>query len=230
MFRNRLIASTGFIFVVALGLAGRPASAAPVLDGVLSPGEWGSPIWSVQPYVNGTDATGGVQDVKLYWQFDATKVYGAVVGDPTQPSAFTPANIYLYSSTANTNLNTNTPGTYGDNDDVLIEGNQQWGFGHPSAPFLTNAQTLVLSGNVYSAAGVSLSYNASTLTEEFSIDRSILGNYDSFRFGGQLYAYEFNTGSGDRQPGAIAAVPEPSGLGLLGVVGLGLLRRRRRPA
>jgi hypothetical protein len=42
-----------------------------------------------------------------------------------------------------------------------------------------------------------------------------------------LFAYEFHTG-GDVVEGAIAAVPEPSSLGLVGLAGLALLARRSR--
>src|SRR5262249_54211452 len=95
-----------------------------------------------------------------------------------------------------------------------------WGYATPSG----------IAGGIhyaYSPATVNYIYNGSD-TVEFSIARSILGDYDSFRFGGQLFGYEFHTG-GDRVPGAVVAVPETASLGLLarGAAGLFVARRRR---
>src|SRR6185437_9446054 len=129
------------------------------------------------------------------------------------------ANIYVYSSGPSTDLGTSTPGTYGDGNDVLIEGTNQWGYGQPTG-FIAGSQTSLNSSTNAgvtsgSSGGVSVAYNAATLTEEFSISKALLGNYDVLRFGGQLFAYEFDTGSADRVPGALVpesatATPEPT--------------------
>src|ERR1019366_2522782 len=98
--------------------------AGPVLDGVVSPGEYDF-ITTLSPYVNGVDASGGVQNVGLYWTTDSSFVYGAVVGDLSQP--FAPfANVYVYSSSASTDTGTSLPGVYGDGNDVIIEGTSDW--------------------------------------------------------------------------------------------------------
>jgi hypothetical protein len=204
--------------VLALGLLAATFSLqASTLDGTVSAGEY-TYITTLSPWVNGSSALGGTQNVQLYWATDATNVYGAVVGDLSQNYAPF-ANIYVYSSGPSTDLGTSTPGTYGDGDDVLIEGTNQWGYANPSG-FIPGTQTSlgsttnagVTSG---SSGGVSVAYNAATLTEEFSISKALLGNYDVLRFGGQLFAYEFDTGSTDRVPGALVpesltATPEPT--------------------
>lgn len=190
---------------------------ASTLDAVISPGEYNY-VTTLSPWVNGSNPSGGTQNVKLYWQTDANNVYGAVVGDLTQN--FEPfANIYIYSSGASTDLGTHAAGVYGDGNDILIEGTNQWGYGQPTG-FIPGTQVSLgssTSGAVTSGSsgGVSVAYDAATLTEEFSISKSLLGNYDVLRFGGQLFAYEFNTGSTDRVPGAlvpesVAATPEPA--------------------
>ena len=191
--------------------------AGPILDGAVSAGEY-SFVTTLHPYVDGTDASGGVQNVSLYWTTDANYVYGAVVGDLSQPFQNF-ANIYVYSSGASTAVGTGTPGTYGDGNDVIIETTTDWGFANPSGIIPATRQIFTPStvGSVTTASlgGVSVAYNSATLTDEFQISKSLLGNYDVLRFGGQLFAYEFNTGSGDRVPGALvaesaAATPEPS--------------------
>jgi hypothetical protein len=226
--RKNLVVFNSFAILVAIGLSTVSASATPTIDGVISPGEWGAPVGELAPWVNGNDATSGTQDVKLYWSVDATNVYGAVVGntsDPSEPFA----NVYLYSSTASTNLTTNTPGTYGDGDDILMESANDWGFGGPSGFIAPPTNfTEVGATDVYTSGGITVAFNPSTLTEEFSIPRSLVGNYDQLRFGGQLWTYEFDTGSTDRVPGVLVALPEPSSLALVAFGGVALLKRRRR--
>ena len=190
-------------------------SAGTILDGIISPGEY-TYITTLKPYVNGSNASGGVQNVALYWTTDANFVYGAVIGDLNQPfAAF--ANIYVYSSGASHQTGTGNPGVYGDGNDVLIEGTTNWGFVDPSGMIAGTRHffTPTTTGGLTSAslAGVSFAYAPSTLTEEFQIDKSLLGSYDVLRFGGQLFAFEFNTGSSNRVPGALVeetSAPEPS--------------------
>jgi hypothetical protein len=205
-------------FLLTLGLLAATFSLqATTLDGDISSGEY-TYITTLSPWVNGADASGGTQNVKLYWATDANNVYGAVVGDLTQN--FEPfANIYVYSSGASTDLGTTAPGVYGDGNDILIEGTSQWGYGQPTG-FIPGTQTSLNSSTAAgvtsgSSGGVSVAYNAATLTEEFSISKALLGNYDVLRFGGQLFSYEFDTGSDDRVPGALVpeslvASPEPT--------------------
>jgi hypothetical protein len=205
-------------FLLTLGLLAATFSLqASTLDGTVSSGEY-TYITTLSPWVNGTNAIGGTQNVKLYWSTDANNVYGAVVGDLSQNSEPF-ANIYVYSSGPSTDLGTNTSGVYGDGNDILIEGTNQWGYAQPTG-FIPGTQTSLNSstaGGVTSGAsgGVAVAYSASTLTEEFSISKSLLGNYDVLRFGGQLFSYEFDTGSDDRVPGALVpeslvASPEPT--------------------
>jgi hypothetical protein len=204
--------------LLALGLLAATFSLqASTLDGTVSAGEY-TYITTLSPWVNGSNASGGTQNVKLYWSTDATNVYGAVVGDLSQ-SAEPFANIYVYSSDTSTDLDTNAPGVYGDGNDILIEGTNQWGYGQPTG-FIPGTETSLGSstaGGVTtgSSGGVSVAYNATALTEEFSISKTLLGNNNVLRFGGQLFAYEFDRGSGDRVPGALVpeslgATPEPT--------------------
>ena len=200
--------------------AGTTAFAAPVVDGTISPSDgYGAPVAT---YVD-QNGDGGPNTVSTYFTYDANYVYGAVHLDSGTPSPFAAngaANIYVYSSGANTDLDTGAPGVYGDGNDIIAEGDNGYGYADPSG----------ITGGVhyaYSPSTVNFVYNG-TDTVEFSIARSILGNYDSFRFGGQLFSYDFHTGSEDAEPGAIVYVPEPASLGLLGVGGLTMLRRRRR--
>jgi hypothetical protein len=212
--------SLSLTFALAMLATGSPLLAGPITDGVVNPGEYNY-ITTLSPYVNGTDGSGGVQNVSLYWATDSSYVYGAVVGDLSQPSAEPPfANVYVYSSGASTNLNTSAPGVYGDGDDILIESANDWGFGGPSGfnPGTEQLFTQSTSGGVTTGAsdGITVAFDAATLTEEFAIPKALLGNYDVLRFGGQLFAYEFDTGSSDRVPGALVAetfpapTPEPS--------------------
>ncbi len=218
----------------SLGLLLMTAAAASagtvVVDGTFSPGEWGAPVAHLTPYVDGVGLP--QQSVDLYWWTDAQRVYGAVVGDPALPYAFPTANVYVYSSGASLRPD-GTAGTYGDGDDVIIESGDKWHFSL-NGPILwagpDHLLPMVISGTVHSGSDglVSLAFDTSTLVTEFSIDRSLLGDYDQYRFGGQLYAYEFNTGSSDRQPGAMVdSTPEPSAMVLMGI-GVGLIAAVRR--
>jgi hypothetical protein len=218
-------------------LAATVAFAGPLVDGVFTIGEWGAPVLHVNPYLSGT--SGPQQSINLYWDnTDPQRLFGAVVGDPSLPIAFFPANIYVYSS--GTSLRPNgTPGVYGDGDDLIIGGTEllvtlngpPWGMS--LGALIMQAVNGDVNHKVGGDAGgiVTLGWNRNTLVTEFSIDRAFLGDYDQFRFGGQLYAYEFNRGGGDREPGAmVAATPEPGTL--LSLVGggalLAILRARRR--
>jgi hypothetical protein len=209
------------------------ALAGPVsIDGVFTPGEWGDPVAHLTPYVDGLGLPR--QSVDLYWWTDAQRVYGAVVGDPSLPYAFTAPNVYVYSSGTSMRPD-GTFGTYGDGDDVIIESGNKWHFSLNGPIFWAGPDHLlpmIVTGTIHSGSDglVSLAYDTSTLVTEFSIDRSLLGDYDKYRFGGQLYAYEFNTGSGDRQAGAMVdSTPEPATMFLIGggLIAAALVRRVR---
>lgn len=167
------------------------------VDGVIDSG-YGAPVKVyTDQYVNGTDASGGVNTVSTYFTYDDNFVYAAAHLD-SGTAAFAGANFYIYSGSANNLYGTGTPGTYGDGNDILAEGQSTWGYGQPTPPYKVGSFA-------YDPATVNYVYNAATQTAEISIARSLLGNYDSFRFGGQLFAYEFHTG-GDRVDGAIVSV------------------------
>uniref|UniRef100_Q01PF6 Ice-binding protein C-terminal domain-containing protein n=1 Tax=Solibacter usitatus (strain Ellin6076) TaxID=234267 RepID=Q01PF6_SOLUE len=214
-----------FLLTAAAASAGTVA-----IDGVFNPAEWGAPVAHLTPYVDGIGLP--QQSVDLYWWTDAQRVYGAVVGDAALPYAFPTANVYVYSS--GTSLRPDgTAGTYGDGDDVIIESGDKWHFSL-NGPIVwagpDHLLPMAIAGTIHSGSDglVSLAFDTSTLVTEFSIDRSLLGDYDKYRFGGQLYAYEFNTGSGDRQPGVLAdSTPEPSAMVLMGI-GVGLIAMARR--
>jgi hypothetical protein len=212
--------ATVFASILTAGSSAALAGTA-TLDGTITAGDgYGAPVKTyVDQYVNGNDATSGLNTVSSYFTFDASKVYGAIHFDSGAGSPFPGSNVYFYSSTANTNNVTGLPGTYGDGNDIIAEGANGWGYADPSG----------ITGGIhfpYSPATVDYTFNG-TDTVEFSIARSLLGDYNSFRYGGQLFAYEFHTGSGDRQPGALVAVPEPTTLAAIGGAA-SLLRRRRR--
>jgi len=207
--------------IAAVALTAAAADAAPITDGTLDIADgYGAPVKVyTDNWIDGASAAGGTNQVSTYFSYDATKVYGAIHLD-SGTAAFGGANVYFYSGSANTNLDTNLPGTYGDGNDVIAEGANGWGFSLSAAPWKTPSVA-------YSPSTVNYVFNG-TDTVEFSIDRSLLGNYDSYRYGGQLFAYEFHTG-GDRVDGAIVAVPEPTGVALIGLgAGALLLRRRSR--
>lgn len=194
-------------------------AATATVDGVLNVSDgYGAPVKVYNDnWIDGVSAAGGTNVVSTYFTFDANYVYGAVTLD-SGAAAFPGANIYFYSGSANTNTITNTPGTYGNGDDVIAEGANGWGFTLNASPWTTGPTP-------YNPATVNYVYNGSN-TVEFSINRALLGSYDSFRYGGQLFAYEFHTG-GDRIDGAIVAVPEPTTLAAIaGASMLGLRRRR----
>lgn len=208
------------LFAAALVAATAAVSnAAPVIDGTLNVADgYGAPVKVYAANHLDGSQTGETNVVSTYFAFDASKVYGAIHLDSGN-KAFEGANVYFYSSGLNTNNQTGLPGVYGDGNDVLAEGANGWGFALPVPPYK-------LGNNSYSPSTVNYVYNGSD-TVEFSIDRGILGDYDSFRYGGQLFAYEFHTG-GDVVDGAIVAVPEPTTLAALGAASfLGLGRRRR---
>jgi hypothetical protein len=198
------------------------ASAAPVIDGTLDAADgYGAPVKTyADNYINGSDASGGTNVVSTYFAFDDSKVYGAVKLD-SGAAAFPGANIYVYSSSPNTNKVTGQPGVYGSGDDFILEGANGWREALGAAPWGNASQP-------YNASTIQYLFNGSD-TVEFSIARSMLGDYDSFRYGGQLFAYEFHTG-GDRVDGAIVAVPEPATLAAIAGGALLLLGRRRRRA
>jgi MYXO-CTERM domain-containing protein len=201
------------LIAATLAAAAASAQAVPTINGSIDVADgYGAPVKTyVDQYVNGSDASSGLNTVSTYFTFDATKVYGAIHFDSGAASPFPGSNVYMYSSTANTSLSTGLPGTYGDLNDIIAEGANGWGYASPSG---------IIGGIHYSYSPATVDYISNgTDTVEFSIARSLLGDYDSFRYGGQLFAYEFHTGSGDRQPGALLAA-----LGLASVFGL---RRRR---
>jgi hypothetical protein len=197
------------------------AQAAPVLDGSLDAADgYGAAVKTyTDNYVNGSDATGGTNVVSTYFTFDSSYVYGAVKLE-SGPAAFLGANIYVYSSTQSTNQDSNTPGVYGDGNDVILAGSSGYQFTVNGPPWATAITS-------YSPGTATYVFNG-TDTIEFSINRSLLGNYDQFRFGGQLFAYEFHTG-GDRVDGPlVSVVPEPTAVAVASLAAAGLLLRRRR--
>jgi hypothetical protein len=221
------------LFLSFVAVAG-VASAGPVMDGILTPDEYGAgPIKHFSPFVNGANPTGGVQSVDVYWWIDAWNVYGAVVGDPSSPH-LPQANIYVYSTNSSRDLAGN-PGAYGDGDDVIIEGLNRWSLSLNDAPWATTPQTFAVTPlgggrQLGEAGGIVVAFNPATLVQEFLIPRSIVGDYSVYRYGGQLYAYEFNTGTASREPGALApGIPEPGTWLLLmsGVVAVMVSRRLR---
>jgi hypothetical protein len=223
-------------FMACLLMTAAVATADVTVDGKFTAGEWGAPVKHVSPYLNGV--SGVQQSVDLYWWTDANRVYGAIVGDPTLPSAFPTANVYVYSSGLSTRPD-HTTGTYGDGDDVIIESGSVWHFSLNGPPWAgpSHPLTLATTGSITVGTdpSVTLAYDTANLVTEFSIDRSLLGTYDQFRYGGQLYAYEFNTG-GDREegpmvPSSVAPVPEPATVVLFGTLlagAFGLTRARRK--
>lgn len=231
-----------FSLILVLCATAGFASADPILDGMVTAGEYAYQYGPFMPYINGTD--GATQNIMLYYTPGGQYAYGAVVADPSKPTAFPGANIYLYSSTPSIDSHGN-PGVYGDGNDVLIEGANDFGFASPNPPYILNPQSLnpMTNGNLItgsSANGIQVVINTSTDVEEFRIPVSLLadpfgGQYNQYRLGGQFFAYEFMTGSGDRIPGplvpGVAAAPEPASIGLFGTALLlfGLRQYRRRP-
>ena len=206
--------------IVALASVASLASAAPVIDGTLTGADgYGVPVKvyaGTDNYVNGNDASGGTNVVSQYFTFDDNYVYGAIHLDSGPSSGF--ANVYFYSGSANTNTATGMPGSYGDGNDIIAEGTNGWGFATAAGGITPEVP--------YNAATVNYVTNGID-TAEFSIARSLLGTYSSFRYGGQLFAYEFHTG-GDRVDGPIVFVPEPTTLAAIAGGAILLLGRRRR--
>ena len=213
------------------------AFAAPTLDGTLSFNEYGSVVKHVSPYVNGADASGGVQEVDLYFSSDATHYYGAVVGDPGTPS-LPSVNLYLYNSFVG-------EGVYGDGDDLLVHGINNYGFALNFDPWITVAHTFaaptILPNGVKLVSDpgkVSVAFNEAELVYEWSVLKSLVnpgGAYPRLRYGGQLFGYEFVLGGGSRMPGALVTfpesqVPEPSTVSLMlgGLVFAGAMRLRKK--
>src|SRR4051794_15111381 len=128
------------------------AMAGPVnIDGNFTPGEWGVPVKHLSPYVGGGN-TGPQQSVDLYWWTDAQRVYGAIVGDPSLPMAFAPANVYVYSSGTSL-LPDATPGVYGDGNDVIIESGNRWHFSLNGPPWAGPDQLLAMTGTATHQSG-----------------------------------------------------------------------------
>jgi hypothetical protein len=215
-------------FLLAAALFSSVMAAAPIVDGVVQPGEYGPAVGHYTPLVTGVLR----QDVYTYFYADTQYFYGAIVADTSKPINFNGANIYLYSSGAN-------GGVYGDGDDVIVEGLTSWKFSLNVWPWGTSPQPLgtvtPLGPNIeyVSDGDVSVARNLSSYVTEFKMDRALLGNYSTLRYGGQFYSYEFHRGSDNAQPGAIVsteAVPEPASTSLI-AIGLGALligRRRLR--
>lgn len=215
--KSRLI--LGAAVVAALASAASAGSI--VVDGTIS----GTDASALGAAVKTYSQTGPTSTVSSYFTYDNAFVYGAIHLD-SGTSAFPGSNVYVYSSTANHLYGSGTAGSYGDGNDVLIEGANGWGYGDSAG----------LIGGIhytYAAGTVNYAFNG-TDTVEFSIARSLLGNYDSFRFGGQLFNYEFHLGGTDAGAGALvsvaaASVPTPAALvSAPALLGLVALRRKRR--
>jgi hypothetical protein len=137
-------------------------------------------------------------------------------------------NLYLFSSNVNGQQPLNTPGLYGDLDDVIIESNTQWGFGNNAGIIPGTATPLVAQGgNVWADVtnGVFVGFaGGSSNFYEAAIDRDLVDfdDYQTLRVGGQSWAYGFTYGTFN------TAVPEPTSLAVIGVGAAAMLMRRRR--
>lgn len=213
--------------VVAGSFAGAEASAAIVVDGVISPGEYDGASHFQHTHSGIT--------TDRYFAMDNDFVYLAFVADTTTlPQPF--VNAYIYSGGSNALKSGGGFGVYGDDNDFIIEGlNLRKSRGGPtvwSEQYIDGTDTdptarvqvefidpvtselvgsFVKDGNVYEAR----------------ISRDLLNadDYQTLRFGGQLWSYDFIYDN--------APVPEPGTMTLwaiASVLGGGALLRRRKSA
>lgn len=138
---------------------------------------------------------------------------------------FEGVNAYLYGTGAGT--------TYGDGNDVVIEGgNYRWAFGGPSGaitPFVS-MNTVVGANHRSDAAGdVHQGYIAGANFAEFAVSTTLLGTQNTYRFGGQTWQYDFLFNNVAANASLFAnPVPLPAASMAGGVMLTSLLARRRR--
>ena len=225
---------SGKIGKFTIGMAGAVACVGLLSAGVVGAATVTTPYGVATLDATYTDVGAGAGSVTnvvdTYWGFNSTNVYGEiqlVSGSPV----FSGANVYVYSAEESTYIGSTPsvgglvagdPGVYGDGNDVIINGtNGNWGFSLSSSPWEGATQS-------FSSSTVQYSYSdtSGTPTVQFSINRSLLGDYNGFVYGGQLFDYTFHT------PGVFASVTPIPASGLLAGVGaltlIGGLALRRR--
>lgn len=233
---------------IALGLAlvapVTTHAASLTVDGVAGTGEYaGLASVTRDSWVNGQNDANGFLTTTRYFSADDTHVYLAIVADVADPEwagRLPFVNGYLYSSTGQNKLDGSGTGTYGTNDDLIIEGlnlnyarngsGGVWGEAMPNGQLTQVSSdgggTFVYSNSTY---GVTVGLNHTTGVWEASVPRSLVNAnaYDTLRFGGQAWVYG-NTFNNFAVPAVTAPVPLPAAaFGALPLLAMLGLRRRR---
>jgi hypothetical protein len=222
------------LIVLGLSVARSYGGSVPTIDGMFNKSDkWGSPVETLN-----LSNPGGDLNINAYWATDSSNVYGAFVADTSsagwasKPGDF--ANIYVYSGSG-------VGGTVGDGNDVVIQTNEDWinadsnlTNSYPGTSryfFSTTPDTGTTS--TYTTNGVTVGWvGGDTNVIEFSIAKSILDKYPSYKLGVQGWSYDIDPSKWAYQPSsAVASTPLPrsvaSGGALLALIGFGQWLRGR---
>jgi len=206
------------------------AQAAPVIDGMVSAGEYAG---AATVHDTTLDADPSNFNQTRYLITDGTWIYYALKLDtPTDTSALPFVNAYLYSGSGQNLVPGPGTGSLDGGDDYIFETGSNGGdvrtFNGPSSTqvgLFTSSTSGTITTLNYAPLNITAALDTSDGDFEMRVPRSVLNadSYDSLRTGAQAWGYNFGTYT-TLTPGL---VPEPASLGLLGLAATAMIRRRR---